>query len=251
MPIRRLPLPFHTVHRWSSPCLVALLAVLTSPTASAADRFAQEIRPFLATYCYRCHGTDAQKGDVNLEAFTSAQDMVKRHELWRLASHLVRDGEMPSKGDQPTPAEKMRFITAVDALLDLDWEQIKRPGHVMLARLSNEEYDNSVRDLTGADIKPSRRFPKDITGGNGFTNDRSALFVSGSQMENYFAAADEILDYVIARERHKRDEPFALRVDGHALRMGEGAFGRTPWGWILTRPQQTLFTSIDFPRAGF
>ena len=44
-----------------------------------------------------------------------------------------------------------------------------------LRRLSNAEFDYTIRDLTGVDLKPTREFPADGAAGEGFTNAAEAL----------------------------------------------------------------------------
>ena len=42
------------------------------------------------------------------------------------------------------------------------------PGPVFARRLSNAEYDYTIRDLTGVDIRPAREFPVDPANAAGF-----------------------------------------------------------------------------------
>src|SRR5262249_40391526 len=64
------------------------------------------------------------------------------------------------------------------------------PGHVPLRRLSNAEYDRTVRDLTGVDLRPTREFPADGAGGEGVTNAAEALSdVSPALLGKYLNAA--------------------------------------------------------------
>ena len=62
------------------------------------------------------------------------------------------------------------------------------PAH----RLNRSEYRNTIRDLTGVDLKTSFDLPPDDTG-NGFDNIGDVLTLSPLLMERYFAAADRIL----------------------------------------------------------
>ena len=49
------------------------------------------------------------------------------------------------------------------------------PGHVPLRRLNNAEYDATVRELTGVNLRPTREFPADGAAGEGFANAAEAL----------------------------------------------------------------------------
>ena len=59
------------------------------------------------------------------------------------------------------------------------------PGPVVLRRLSNVEYDNTVRDLTGVEFRPAREFPVDGAAGEGFTNVGEAPATSPSMLDKY------------------------------------------------------------------
>ena len=71
------------------------------------------------------------------------------------------------------------------------------PGSVVLRRLSNVEYDNTVRDLTGVDLRPAREFPVDGAAGEGFTNVGEALAMSPSMLDKYVAAAKAIASHAV------------------------------------------------------
>lgn len=66
------------------------------------------------------------------------------------------------------------------------------PSHPVPAhRLNRAEYRNTVRDLTGVDLKISFDLPPDDSG-YGFDNIGEVLTLSPALMERYFAAADRI-----------------------------------------------------------
>src|SRR5262245_32506253 len=60
------------------------------------------------------------------------------------------------------------------------------PGRVTLRRLNAREYDNTIRDLVGLDLKPSvsEQFPADEWG-DGFDNDGDVLTTSALASEKY------------------------------------------------------------------
>src|SRR4051812_14413642 len=60
----------------SAVILISLTAALwaCAGSASAAD-FEKEIRPILSEYCNKCHSTAKQKGDLDLERFTSSAEV--------------------------------------------------------------------------------------------------------------------------------------------------------------------------------
>ena len=70
-------------------------------------------------------------------------------------------------------------------------------GFVGLHRLNNEEYDYTVRDLLGVPASPARSF---ITSEKaaGFDNIASALGITAARYEQYFQAADSLVEEVWA-----------------------------------------------------
>ena len=63
------------------------------------------------------------------------------------------------------------------------------PGLVLARRLSNAEYDYTIRDLTGVDIRPTREFPVDPANAAGFDNSGESLAMSPALLKKYLQAA--------------------------------------------------------------
>ena len=57
------------------------------------------------------------------------------------------------------------------------------PGPVLARRLSNAEYDYTIRDLTGVDIRPTREFPVDPANEAGFDNSGESLTMSPALLQ--------------------------------------------------------------------
>src|SRR5439155_24215220 len=71
------------------------------------------------------------------------------------------------------------------------------PGPVVARRLSNAEYDYTIRDLTGMDIRPAREFPVDPANQAGFDNTGESLAMSPALLKKYLAAARHVADHVV------------------------------------------------------
>ena len=72
------------------------------------------------------------------------------------------------------------------------------PGAIPLRRLSNAEYDNTIRALTGVDLRPTREFPADGAAGEGFTNAAEALTdISPALFTKYLNAAKELSEHAV------------------------------------------------------
>ncbi|HEY0706698.1 MAG TPA: DUF1592 domain-containing protein [Polyangia bacterium] len=71
----------------------------------------------------------------------------------------------------------------------------QKPGRVTMRRLNQREYDNTIRDLVGIDLKPSAmfEFPEDEWG-DGFNNNADILNTSPLVIEKYLNASQFAID---------------------------------------------------------
>jgi hypothetical protein len=162
--------------------------------------FREAVRPFLDTYCLRCHGPEKPKGDINLGAYTSAESVAKDLPHWDLVVEQLDAGTMPPAKAKARPTDKERGAV-------LDWIAAVRkleadrhagdPGPVRARRLSNAEYDNTIRDLTGVDLRPTKEFPVDPANEAGFDNSAESLAMSPALVKKYLEAARGVADYLV------------------------------------------------------
>src|SRR5437868_840472 len=78
-------------------------------------------------------------------------------------------------------------------------KRAKGPGPVRGGRLSNAEYDYTIRDLTGFDIRPTKTFPVDPANEAGFDNTGESLAMSPSLLKKYLEAAREVADHMVLK----------------------------------------------------
>jgi len=188
------------------PLAIGLFLVPASeaqPQPAAADlntEFSKDVRPILSKYCLGCHSTKAKKGSLDLERFASTDDIRKDVKPWQGMVEQIETGEMPPKDrPQPTAEEKKKLIAWVKNFLDAEAKaNVGDPGRVPLRRLSNSEYNYTIRDLTGVDLRPTREFPADGAAGEGFTNAAEGLTdISPALLTKYLAAAKDIADHAV------------------------------------------------------
>ena len=72
------------------------------------------------------------------------------------------------------------------------------PGHLAIHRLTNDEYDNTVRDLLFTTATPAAAFDPSPAGASGFSNDSDALIISDDLIAAYYAAGEALAKGVIA-----------------------------------------------------
>ncbi len=200
------------------PVLIAPLAGMLGLIASgaAADGFEDDIHPLVSRYCADCHSTADKAGEIDLERFASAADVVADPAPWQLVADQLRSGAMPPAGaPQPTPEERAALRAGLRrALLAIAARTAGDPGPVVLRRLSNAEYTASVRDLTGVStLDPGKEFPVDGAAGEGFTNVGQALVMSPEMVDKYLDAAKEIAAHAVLTPDGVRFSPSTTKRD--------------------------------------
>ena len=168
--------------------------------ATLAKDYDGKVRPILKQTCLNCHSTKKHKGELDLEAFASSRTSGaiprsgRRSPRRSTTARCLRRGagqlsaaertRAPRLGTGATSTPRPRPTPAI-------------PGAVVMRRLSNVEYNNTVRDLTGIDLQPAREFPADAAAGEGFTNVGDALVMSPSMLDKYLAAAKGIAAHAV------------------------------------------------------
>lgn len=187
--------------------LPAVVGVVFAAAGNAADptadrlakTFDTTVKPFLATHCNSCHGAKKPKGDLDLSPFTSAEAVANDPKRWELVLGRLRAGDMPPETakEQPTAELRKGVIDWVEAVRAHEGEKhAGDPGAVPPRRLSNAEYNYTVRDLTGVDIRPTKDFPVDPANEAGFDNSAESLSTSPALVKKYLEAARKVADHL-------------------------------------------------------
>ncbi len=159
------------------------------------------IEPLLRSYCVGCHGASKQKGGLDLEGWGDGAGKEPSLETWLDLAARVRDGDMPpEEARQPTPAERARILDWIDGLERRTLAARPRdPGRVTVRRLNRAEYDRTVRDLLGVDLRLAESFPADDVG-YGFDNIGDVLSLPPVLIERYLDAAETIAERAIVAD---------------------------------------------------
>ncbi len=167
-----------------------------SPPMAISDSFKKQIQPLFVRFCGKCHGKNPRDNDLDLIGFNTASAIVAQPKMLSHVAERVRQGDMPPEEYlQPDQTEREQLLSWIKAALDAEADlRSGDPGLVTLRRLSNTEYDNAIRDLTGVDMKPTqaREFPVDSVGGEGFANVGDAMPVTPELVQRYHQAARDV-----------------------------------------------------------
>jgi hypothetical protein len=181
--------------------LVVAATAVSLPVSAAAP----EVFAFVEKSCVGCHNSKLKSGDVDLKTLQNEKTFAEDREIWEKVVEKLQTGKMPPPGVPQPPAAT---TTAVTSWLQSEFarqDRMVKPdaGHVTARRLNRAEYNNTIRDLLGIDIRPADNFPAD-TAAYGFDNNGDALILSPALLENYVDAAERaVRQALFGPERRK------------------------------------------------
>jgi len=192
--------------------VVILLLVTGLCSVGAADDYVDGVLPYVQKYCVECHNEKTHKGELDLTRFATEADVTANFRRWDNIVDFIQNGEMSPQGaKQPVIVESNAVVSAVEKILLA--EAVKHAGDrgvILPRRLSNTEYDAAIRELTGVDIKPTKDFPADPAGGEGFDNTGEALGTSPNLVKKYLAAAQLVADHLVLKPDGISFAPFPV-----------------------------------------
>jgi len=209
---------------WNAYLILLVLGVL-APSAQA-DVFQEKIEPFAKRYCHECHNKKRARGELDLTRFTRDGDVTSDFRRWNNVIEFVRKGDMPPSDhkNQPTLEERNTVVGAVEAILLVEAKKhAGDPGVVLPRRLSNTEYDLSIRALTGVAIQATKEFPLDPAGGEGFNNTGEVLAMTPSLLNKYLGAAQLVSDHLVLKPNGITFAPFPVTSYAERTKLTEQA----------------------------
>lgn len=189
--------------------------------AVSETHFVQNVVPFLETHCIGCHSSGDAEGGIAFDRFSESSDVQNHYELWEKVARLVSEHQMPPAEElQPSTEEIIALTAAIETELSrFDCSSERHPGRVTIRRLNKAEYNNTVRDLVGLDLRLADDFPSDDVG-NGFDNIGDVLSIPPILLEKYLEAAQTIADRVYENESaRKRVFPHQPNSDGERVEV--------------------------------
>src|SRR5438034_10219939 len=82
--------------------LAVPLSAMAQSDVMTAPYFNKTIRPLIENYCLKCHSTEKHKGDLDLQRFTSLEEIKRQPKVWQNVNEQLALGEMPPN-DKPQP----------------------------------------------------------------------------------------------------------------------------------------------------
>lgn len=162
--------------------------------------FTDRIVPLLQKHCAECHAAQDPEAALDLTIYRHLSHVEDAHPIWEVILSRVAAGEMPPPDTQPTISvgEKELLVGWIERFREFEAERTAGdPGPVLARRLSNVEFDNCIRDLTGIDIRPTSTFPVDPANAAGFDNSGESLTMSPALLNKYLSAARNVAEHMV------------------------------------------------------
>ena len=197
-------------------CFVApAMNAAQAPEAGADREFSEAVHPFLTAYCASCHSGEKAAAQLDLRQYTNTESVVQDFAKWdRVREKLAARQMPPPQAKQPSEQDRQQVINWIDST----WKSEARrndgdPGRVLARRLSNAEYNYTIHDLTGVDIRPAREFPVDPANLAGFDNSGESLTMSPALLTKYLQAARLVADHMYLNPQGFEFAPHPMLVE--------------------------------------
>ncbi|MEO1524509.1 MAG: DUF1592 domain-containing protein [Planctomycetota bacterium] len=176
--------------------LVVFIGIASSHSLPAEDSLLKATAPFVSQYCADCHLDGAAEGGFDASKLSHDLTDEANFAQWERVFDRVESGEMPPEdSEQPTDAVKRSFIKRLGSPL---WQTHAASKGTVLRRLNRREYQNTVNDLFGTNLKLEKRLPEDGRS-HEFDNVGETLHISMVQLQQYMNAIDLVMDAAIAK----------------------------------------------------
>jgi len=185
---------------WVAPFRPAQAA--ENQVAALEPGFAQQVKPFLARNCVRCHNADTPVAGVRVDHLDASLD-DSHIRLWEAIHHRVGNGSMPPKG-QPQPSEGERRQVREWTTKAIEIARMRpAPKNGVVRRLTISQYRNTLRELLLLEDDLTEVLPPDAVSKDGFVNNKETLQLSPLLTEAYFEIAEEALNRSLVDPRSK------------------------------------------------
>ena len=188
-----------------------------------------------------CHDSEMAEGGLDFEKLKYSLTNEAVFAKWESIYDRVLSGEMPPKKKKKRPSSKEIEGFAKTLSPDLFKYHGQSRGTV-LRRLNNKEYENTLNDIFGTNLRIANMLPEDGRS-HEFDNVGSALGVSMVQLQKYMQAINLVMDHAIEKWPERKPAPkwtkkytddkgskkfigdaWKLLPDGAVVRFGSGGY---------------------------
>ena len=176
-----------------------LLAADAAKESIRTDDFAKQVKPFFKAHCLRCHGPNQSKGDLTLHTLDGDLLSGGSHAQWERVLDALDSGQMPPEEEaQPDEAQRKAVIQWINRALETHAAKTgEETSPTTVRRLTNFEYQNTLRDLLGVDLDVIEQLPQDPYKPYRFNNTAEFMLLGPEQIDRYLETARRAMASVI------------------------------------------------------
>src|SRR5262245_2704248 len=172
----------------------ALVCCLVEKSSAQDGIFQAKIRPFLDAHCVDCHGPEVHKAGLRFDKLKPEFADANSAAVWTKVHDKIAHGQMPpSKRRRPPQSDLTQTTKWLNEQLHAHGRaRQEKEGRVVLRRLNNTEYENTLRDLLAVNVSVKRLLPEDNVAA-GFDNISAALEISAGHLLSYQQAGEKAI----------------------------------------------------------
>jgi mono/diheme cytochrome c family protein len=158
--------------------------------AGGAD-YTAVVKPFFEKHCIKCHGPEKSKGKMTLHTLDGDLAAGQELERWEDILEALDSEDMPPEDEpQPKEGEREAVVRWIDGGLR---DYVKKASDVApvptTRRLTNFEYQNTMRDLLGIELELAQNLPADPAKPYHFNNTAKFMMIGPDQLLRYKESA--------------------------------------------------------------
>jgi len=229
---------------------VVMLNILRSHSLVAGEgELAVEVKSLFAKHCLECHGAKQAEGGINLSADSDQLIALQQTDVLAKVYTVIKRGKMPPAEADPLPAAAKSQLLEL-LLSELASRAKLSPVEPQLARrLTNFEYQNTLRDLIGFEVSVIDHLPKDPVAPYQFNNTAELMRMGPEQIDRYLEVARRVMASAIVDPERPEIHKTRTEWQPHGTDRGMGADEVGIWGNRRNTPASGMGLR-SFPRTG-
>ena len=206
---------------------------LQAMAAASTGDFETVAAPLFKANCIKCHGPEKAKGKVTLHDLEEDLENEADLERWELILDVLKAGEMPPEDEAKRP--EMEEVTALTRWIEAGLRKaVAAKGGdsaaPMARRLTNFEYENTIRDLIGFRLNLTDNLPKDPDKPYHFNNTAEFMLLGPEQVDRYLENARRVMASTIVDPAKPEVHKARREWQPHGLDRGIGVDEVGVWG---------------------
>ncbi|MCR9202602.1 MAG: DUF1592 domain-containing protein [Planctomycetaceae bacterium] len=166
--------------------LLVLLSLSACAEANDESEADVDVHAYLQTHCVDCHGPEDPKSELDLTQLPGEPTSLREAERWERVLIMLQRGQMPpDEVPRPEQSATDRVVSQIEATLGHWIARSEQLPAAVARRLTNFEYQNTMRDLLGFELRLAEHLPEDPVIPYRFNNSAELLLMGAEQLQRY------------------------------------------------------------------